>query len=74
MHNQHAMIKGYRDLSQTEIDAMNNVKNLAISVGIILDGVTALPDVDKRWAAIAKTDLQTGFMALIRAIARPTTF
>lgn len=29
---------------------------------------------DKRWANIAKTDLQKGFMALTRAIAKPTTF
>lgn len=27
-----------------------------------------------RWAAIAKTDIQTGIMALVRAIAQPTTF
>jgi hypothetical protein len=25
-----------------------------------------------RWAAIAKTDIQTGFMALVRAVAQPT--
>lgn len=27
-----------------------------------------------RWLAIGQTDLQQGFMALIRAIARPETF
>lgn len=27
-----------------------------------------------RWAAIGKTDIQTGIMALVRAIAQPTTF
>lgn len=26
-----------------------------------------------RWAAIAKTDLQTGIMALVRAVAQPTS-
>lgn len=26
----------------------------------------------QRWAAIAKTDLQTGIMALVRAVAQPT--
>lgn len=26
-----------------------------------------------RWAAIAKTDIQTGIMALVRAVAKPTT-
>lgn len=28
----------------------------------------------QRWASIAKIDLQKGFMALARAIAKPTTF
>lgn len=28
----------------------------------------------KRWAAIAKTDIQTGLMALTRAVAQPTSF
>ena len=28
----------------------------------------------KRWVAIANTDLQTGLMALTRAVAQPTTF
>jgi len=29
---------------------------------------------DQRWISIGATDLQTGFMALIRGIAQPTTF
>lgn len=28
----------------------------------------------QRWCSIAKTDLQTGLMALTRAVAQPTTF
>lgn len=28
----------------------------------------------RRWVAIATTDLQTGLMALTRAVAQPTTF
>lgn len=27
-----------------------------------------------RWCAVAKTDFQTGLMALVRAVAQPTTF
>ena len=30
--------------------------------------------IDKRWLAIAKTDLQKGFMSLVRSIAKPETF
>jgi hypothetical protein len=32
------------------------------------------PPVDQRWVSIGATDLQTGFMALVRSIAQPTTF
>lgn len=36
LDNQHKQIKGYRDLSQDEIDLMNKIK----SVGEILDNLT----------------------------------
>lgn len=31
-------------------------------------------EIDYRWLAIGKTDLQKGFMSVIRSIARPETF
>jgi hypothetical protein len=30
--------------------------------------------IDQRWVSMGATDLQTGFMALTRAVAQPTTF
>ena len=72
--NQHKQIKGYRDLAAGEIAAMNECKTIAVSVGHLCDRVAEMPGVDKRWVAIGKTDLQKGFMALIRGIARPETF
>jgi hypothetical protein len=30
--------------------------------------------IDQRWVSVGATDLQTGFMALTRAVAQPTTF
>lgn len=72
--NQHQKIAGYRDLKQEEIDAMNKCKRSAVNVGILCDEITQMGGVDQRWVAIAKTDLQKGFMALIRAIAKPETF
>jgi len=32
------------------------------------------PSLDQRWVSIGATDLQRGFMSVIRAIAQPTTF
>ena len=33
-----------------------------------------LTPLDQRWVSIGATDIQTGFMAIIRGIAQPTTF
>jgi hypothetical protein len=33
-----------------------------------------IPPLDQRWVSIGATDLQRGFMAVIRGIAQPTTF
>lgn len=77
MENQHRHIAGYRELNPTEIDMMNAVKRMAEKVGALvedLDAAEGYAEVDKRWVAIARTELQQGFMALTRAIARPTTF
>ncbi len=74
MENQHREIKGYRELNADEISAMNNVKALGEQLGILVQQVRAMPECDQRWASIGATDLQTGLMALTRAIAKPTTF
>ena len=80
MENQHQKITGYRDLSQDEIDLMNEAKALAEKVGKFVDGLTVVHAqtgshaIDMRWVNIAKTQLQQGFMAVIRGIAQPTTF
>lgn len=74
MENQHKKIKGYRDLSQEEIDLMNEAKEKAAEVGLLVDKINALGSTDKRWVSIGTTDLQKGFMSLIRGIAQPTTF
>jgi hypothetical protein len=74
VENQHRQIKGYRDLTAVEINAMNDCKLVAIEVGIMCDRVEAMENVDKRWVAIGRTQLQQGFMALIRGIAKPETF
>lgn len=89
MENQHRYIKGYRELTQVEIDLMNRIKqkqremldlheevivylknqknNASFEVAEHLNHTTPY-----RWAAIAKTDIQTATMALVRAVAQPT--
>lgn len=67
-------IKGYRQLTDEEISTINELKTLAEQVGYEVERIFNREGADKRWAAIARTDLQTGFMALIRAVAQPETF
>lgn len=74
MENQHKHIKGYRDLTQQEIDAMNKVKSKAEEVGALINELEAIEGIDLRWLEQARVALQTGFMFANRSIARPTTF
>ena len=107
MENQHRKIKGYRELSQEEIDLMNEIKTKGIELaelvakvkghihkqytqvdnllkpGDVYNAEMAAAHVERerlnaadsyRWLAIAKTDFQTGLMALTRTVAQPETF
>jgi hypothetical protein len=77
--NQHQKISGYRDLTQLEIAAMNDIKALETQVGALwrqinrgstfeIDGRF---EVDGRWMSIAKTHFEEGFSAFVRAVAQP---
>ncbi|NLD15884.1 MAG: hypothetical protein GX665_12490 [Gammaproteobacteria bacterium] len=74
MKDQHKLIKGYRDLTQAEIDAMNAVKAEGVRLGNLIEELRANPDLDQRWVDIAETHLQQGCMAAVRSIAQPSTF
>lgn len=67
-------ITGYRKLSPAEIEKMNTIKAMAASIGILVEDMLLDPKCDTRWVAVAKTQLQQGFMALTRAVAQPTSF
>ena len=74
MDNQHRKIKGYRELNQEEIDAMNEVKAMGVKLGELVEKLENNKDFDQRWIESGKTDLQKGLMALTRSIARPEFF
>jgi hypothetical protein len=71
MENQHRKISGYRELSQEEINAMNNCKVVEMEVANLTKLIRSLPDTDQRAAALAVTNFQQGFMWLVRSIAKP---
>jgi hypothetical protein len=74
MKDQHKLIKGYRDLSQAEIDAMNAVKAEGSRLGLLIEELRVSSNIDQRWVDIAETHLQQGIMAAVRSIAKPQSF
>ncbi len=74
MENQHRKIKGYRELSQEEINAMNAVKAEGERLGLLVEELRNNPDLDSRWIDIAEAHLQQGIMAAVRSIAQPESF
>lgn len=83
MDNQHKQIKGYRDLSQEEIDLMNEVKEKGAELEALIAKIEQTVPVrgsedqsgaDGRWVSIARTQLQQGIMALVRSVAKPDSF
>ncbi len=69
-------ITGYRQLSEIEVALMNEGKALAEACGAYIEKlrVESRVSLDQRWISIGATDLQRGFMSVIRGIAQPTTF
>ena len=74
MENQHRKITGYRDLSENEVGLINHCKEMAEQVEDVLDMVESEHDIDGRSIELARDFLQTGFMWLVRAVAKPETF
>lgn len=79
-------IKGYRNLDPLDIALINKIKDHAAATEVLWEEVRktvtrqqyrpgTIPDTEPaRWAAIARTELQQGYMALVRAVAQPTGF
>lgn len=53
MENQHRQIKGYRELSQTEIDLMNEIKSIGPQVQCLCQKIQSHLDAQKQAAEAA---------------------
>lgn len=67
-------IKGYRILNNEELDLINEGKALAEQCGDFIAKLEGISSNDHNHVALGKTNLQQGFMWIIRSIAQPTTF
>lgn len=86
MDNQHQKIKGYRDLSQEEIDLMNEIKakgeelrGLVLRVRALSEQVPEEPgereaDHPTYWVRSADMGFRNSIMHLVRAVARPQSY
>lgn len=88
MENKHRKIKGYRELTQQEINLMNRIKEKSVELKQLIEDVDEWNEAEmdvgdtkliigsesRRWTVIAKTNLQQGLMALTRAVAKPVFF
>ena len=74
MENQHQKIKGYRDLTQEEIDLMNEVKEKGAELGVLIEKLDNMDEIDKEWLVVGKLNVQQGLMAIVRAITKPDFF
>ena len=88
MDNQHKKIKGYRDLSQAEIDLMNQikakgeelrdlVKKIEATIGpapAVEEGAAHEADSPHYWLRYADGGFRTALMFATRAVAQPTSY
>ena len=68
-----------KEIKMPPLDAAENaarsvVNEVAADVGRLVEGLRANKALDQRWISIGATELQQGFMALTRAIAKPDFF
>lgn len=71
---QQPKVTGYRQLNEQEAALMNRIKAHGVALGELVLDLNKTSDLDHRWVSIGATDLQKGLMALVRAVAQPTTF
>lgn len=64
-------VAGYKAQSEQSVQLVNGMKVTEEIVLRCLDDLAAMPDVDKRWLAIGRTQIEQGFMAVNRSIFKP---
>lgn len=64
-------VAGYREQHSAAVDLVNRNKVVEERVLRILDDLADLLDVDKRWLAIGRTQIEQGFMAVNRSVFKP---
>jgi hypothetical protein len=64
-------VEGYRPQGDGAVALVNANKRAEEQVLRLLDALGEQPEVDKRWLAIGRSQIEQGFMAVNRAIFKP---
>lgn len=64
-------VKGYRRLTETEVEFINNLKTMEAAILSTVDAMKEGEEINQRWVSIGRTHIEQGFMALVRSVARP---
>jgi hypothetical protein len=65
-------IAGYQDISEVKLRVVNDLKESEEFVLRKLDMLATAPfELDQRWLALARTHIQQGYMAAVRAVMQP---
>lgn len=70
MHNGLPVV-GYQPQTNDNVKIVNAMKQAEEVVMRALDVLACINDIDKRWLAIGRTDIEKGFMAVNRSVFKP---
>lgn len=65
-------VAGYRPQGDDKVALVNRNKQAEERVLRLLDHLATAPGVDPRWFAIGRTQIEQGFMAINRAVFKPS--
>lgn len=70
-HHNGLPVAGYRPQTTAKIDLVNRNKAIEEQSLRALDALKLDPDVDQRWLATGRTDLEKAWMSINRAVFKP---
>lgn len=72
MSNKPLPVAGYTSQSNDAVNTVNRNKQAEERVLRLLDELASTIGTDQRWLAVGRTHIEQGFMAINRAVFRPT--
>lgn len=65
-------VHGYRPQPAAAFERVNALELIEERALRALDDLKAFPEIDQRWLATGRTDIEKGFMAVYRSVFKPS--